>query len=91
MDRPKLDISDLIDSNVDLVPNGSGGSEAGFQIKALIAIGPQKERIISSPLDYNMLVCLLRRDDEVRFKSATEVGCDDFDKQVSAITNKSKF
>ena len=32
-------MSDLIDSNVDLVPNGSGGSEAGFQIKALIAIG----------------------------------------------------
>ena len=37
-----------------------------------------------------MLVCLLLRDDEVRFQSATEVGCDDF-KQVSAIINKSKF
>ena len=37
-----------------------------------------------------MLVCLLRRDDEVRFKSAAEVGYDDF-KQVSAIINKSKI
>ena len=32
-------MSDLIDSNVDLAPNGSGGSEAGFQIKGIIAIG----------------------------------------------------
>ena len=39
MGRPKLDMSDLIDSNVDLAPNGSGGSEAGFQIKGIIAIG----------------------------------------------------
>ena len=59
-------MSDLIDSIVDLVPNVS--------IRASIAIGPQKTRIISSSLDYNMLVCFPRRDDEVRFKSATEVG-----------------
>ena len=39
MGRPKLDMSDLIDSTVDLAPNGSGGSEAGFQIKGIIAIG----------------------------------------------------
>ena len=56
---------------------------SGFQIRAALAIGP-RARGISSPLDCNMFVCSLCREEAVRSTSETEVGCDDF-KQVSAI------
>ena len=58
-------------------------SDAGFQIRAALAIGP-RARVISSPLDCNMFFCSLCREEAVRSTSETEVGCDDF-KQVSAI------